>query len=381
MKQKIYTTGEPQAVSDPFHKRSRSVSLPFQQRSRPVPKSYLARDWNEKAQRNAKNNRYVPAKIIVNLILLIGCFAETLLELEPLYQIVSYVLLFAVFMASDPLDALTRVLAPQTRYIIGLSACMVIVVIIKPYPQLIVIVCVMITAGLVAIKIFNHSWLASYNWLMSAEVQTALLIDTDNKATKAWQAHGRRETRTLLHELGYPATDDVLDILHRPIYIAGYLNGYEKTAKNKQKIEKLENTAQKYKNTADNLAEQLKEIRKENQSLLAEQKELQAKYDSANEESTHWYKLYQQDHKLAEQLEAANEELLNAIDSPADYVDQEKNLEEIQSQTMEEKVLSALAAGASYAEAGRLAGCSKSKAYRIHKDSQDSSENKIIQLG
>lgn len=377
MKPKIYTTGNQEAVPEAFQQRSRSVFRPFQQRSRPVPKSYLARDWNEKAQRNAKNNRYVPEKIIVNLILLIGCFTETLMEFPPLYQIVSYLLLFAVFMASDPLDALTRVLAPQTRCITGLSACMVIVVIIKPYRPLIMIVITMIVSGLVAIRIFNRSWLASYNWLMSAEVQNALLIDTDNRATKAWQAHGRRETRTLLHELGHPATDDVLDIIHRPIYIAGYLNGYEKTAKHNQKIEKLENTAQKYKDATDNLTEQLKAIRKENQSLMAEQKELQARCTEAEQQGTHWYKLYQSEHKLAEQLEAANTELLNAIDSPADQVEQKSNLKEIKSQTLEEKVLSALAAGASYAEAGKLAGCSKSKAYRIHKDA---TENKIVQL-
>lgn len=375
MKRKLYTTGEQEAVPESFQRRSTSVFRPFQQRSRPVPKSYLEHDWNEKAQRNAKNNRYVLAKIIVNLILLIGCFAETLLELEPLYQIVSYLLLFAVFMGSDPLDALTLVLSPQSRYIVGLSAIMVIVVILKPYPPLIAIVCVMITAGLVAIKIFNRSWLASYNWLMSSSVQTALLIDTDNRATKAWQGHGRRETRTLLFELGYPATDDVLDIVHRPIYICGFLNGYEKTAKHNQKIEKLENTAKKYKDTADNLNEQLKAIRKENQSLLAEQKELQARCTESEQQSTHWYKLYQQEHKLAEQLEAANMELLNAIDSPADHVKQESNLEDIKEKSMEELVLEAIAAGASFAKAGELAGCSKSKAYRIYQDS-----NKIVQL-
>lgn len=314
-------------------------------------------------------------------MLLAGCFTETLLELEPLYQILSYLMLFAVFMASDPLDALTLVLSPQSRYIIGLSAIMVIVVLLKPHKPLIAIVAVIIVSGLVAIKIFNRSWLASYNWLMSSSVQTALLIDTDNRATKAWQGHGRRETRTLLFELGYPATDDVLDMVHRPVYLCGFLNGYEKTSKHNQKLEKAENTAQKYKDTADNLTEQLKAIRKENQSLMAEQKELQARCTEAEQQGTHWYKLYQSEHKLAEQLQAANEELINSLENPADQVEHGNNLEEIQHQTLEEKVLSALAAGASYAEAGRLAGCSKSKAYRIHKDSQDSSENKIIQLG
>ena len=375
MKQKIYTTGEQEAVPESFQRRSTSVFRPFQQRSRPVSKLFLEHDWNEKAQINAQNNRYVPLKIIVNLILLIWCFSETLLEFEVLYQVVSYMSLFAIFIATDPLDALTRYIAPQSRYIVALSTAMIIVVIIKPYRPLVCIVCFIVTAGLTGIKIFNRSWLASYNWLMSTAVQSALLIDTDNKATKAWQGHGRRETRTLLHELGHPATDDVLDIMCRPIYIAGYLNGFERTVKHNQKLEKAESKAQKYKDTADNLAEQLKAIRKENQSLMAEQKELQAKYESASEESTHWYKLYQQEHKLAEQLEAANMELLNAIDSPADHVKQESNLEDIKEKSMEELVLEAIAAGASFAKAGELAGCSKSKAYRIYQDS-----NKIVQL-
>lgn len=368
-------------VSQCFEESFHPVSESFQQRSRSFQKPFQKREWNEKAQRNAENNRYVPVKAAVNLILLAGCFTETLMELDQLYQVISYILLFSVFMATDPLDALTRYLAPQTRYIAALCGIMIIVVIIRPYRPLVMIVCFIVTLGLTAIKIFNQSWLASYNWLMSAAVQNALLYDLDNKATKAWHAHGRRETRTLLHEMGYQATDDILDILHRPVYLCGYMNGYKKEVKYKQKLQRIENVAENYKDQLQEVNAQLQNLKKESQAINKDYMQLQARLQEETQQSTHWYQMYQAEHKLAVQLQSANEELVSVLESSADQVIQGSKLVEIKAQSMEDKVLSALAAGASYADAGRIAGCSKSKAYRIHKDSKESGENKIITIG
>ena len=365
-------------VSQRFEKPFQTDSVPFQQRSR----SFQKREWNEKAQRNAENNRHVPVKATVNLLLLAGCFIETLLELEPIYQVISYLLLFSVFMATDPLDALTRYLAPQTRYIIALCGTMIIVVIVRPYRPLFMIVCFIVTLGLTSIKIFNQSWLASYNWLMSSAVQRALLYDLDNNATKAWQAHGRRETRTLLHEMGYQATDDILDILHRPVYLCGYMNGYKKEVKYKQKLQKTEETAERYKNKLKEMNEQFKTIKNEYQIMESDYYQIKMQLKEETNNSDYWHRLYNVEHKLAEQLQAANEELINTLQSPEDQVDHGSRFTEIKSKSMEEKVLSAINAGASYAEAGRIAGCSKSKAWRIHNDAKDSEgENKIIMIG
>lgn len=78
---------------------------------------------------------------------------------------------------------------------------------------------------------------------MSKYVQRALRASSVDTAriNEVWQAFGRRECSTLLYEMGYEVTE--LDRIHR----AGWMRGYEKTAKIQQRLEDAEQKKENYK--------------------------------------------------------------------------------------------------------------------------------------
>lgn len=191
----------------------------------------------------------------------------------------------------------------------------------------------------------------------------------------AWQAHGRRETRTLLYELGYEATDDLLDILHRPVYLAGYLNGYEKTVKYKSRLEAAEAAAEQGKE----YRKQLQELQKVEHGKTAEILEVKQLLQEEKANSIYWRKLYQQEAKENQQLREINNELVQSLPEPEEIVKHTEQIEQQENQSVEEKVMAALETGMSYAEAGKLAGVSKSTAYRIKQQAEQ--DNNIITIG
>ena len=270
--------------------------------------------WTVKAARNAENKRTVVGwKQVTSIIALIVSLASTMTEQEPKIQVIAYLIFGFVFFLLDPLDVLARLLAPQSCRLLAICQMLVIVGILKPNSGYLIAMFILIAGSLIAIRLFNVQWLAAYNWLMSAAVQKALLIDLDNRSTKAWQAHGRRECRTLLHELGHDADDSLLDILHRPVYLCGYLNGYEKTTKVKSRIEALESKS-------DRLSESLKETKKENKELkeeLAQSKKECAEIQANLTETEYMYyniqSLYAELQTENRRLRQANEELLNGL--------------------------------------------------------------------
>lgn len=272
------------------------------------------RPWTVKAARNAENKRTVGSwKQVVSLLTLIVSLLSTMTEQEPKIQIISYLVFCSVFFMFDPLDVLTRILAPQSCNLLAICQILVIVGILKPNEGYMIVMVMLVAGSLIAIRFFNTRWLASHNWLMSAAVQKALLIDADNKATRAWASHGRRETRTLLHELGHDADDSLLDILHRPVYLCGFLNGFEKTTKVKSRMEALQSKVDKYseslqeaKKENKNLKDELAEIKKERDDLQANLTEMEYIYNNIQS-------LYSETQKENARLRAANEELLNGL--------------------------------------------------------------------
>lgn len=365
--------------SKPFQKRSKAFQDRSAERSNSRSSSFQNRSWNEKAQRTAQNNRHVPTKIGVNLVFMAFCFVGTLAELPWKFQAGSYLGWVAVFLVTDPLDMLGRFLAPQSQKLLALMAMLAIMVLIQPVQPFVGIVGIIASGSVTAIWLCNQTWLASYNWLMSAAVQEALLIDVDNKATQAWQTHGRRETRTLLHELGYQATDDILDILHRPVYIAGYLNGYKKTAKYNKRLEnalKAAEQGQEYKR-------QCALLQKEVQSMESDLKEAEQMLQEEIATSAHWQELYQSMIKENEQLRTINAELVADLPDPEAMAEHTIQIRQQEDDAVKDTVLAALAKGMSYADAGKLAGVSKTTAYRIKKeaDQEADQQNNIITIG
>lgn len=363
-----------------------AVQKPFLRYRQHRAKNVRERSINEKAARSGESRRY-GGLILTGFVLgLTSCFTETLLHADPLMQICSYLSVLCYFFALDPIRALYRAVAPQSRIILALITAASIIAIICQYQEYIIIASLLSLSGLFAIYRCNASWLAADTWLMSEYVQRAIRaasVDTA-RIDEVWQTYGRRECSTLLYEMGYEVTE--LDRIHRATWLCGWMRGFEKTAKYQQRMEAANQLKKDYKYLkADysNLQEQNSEAEKTIKELEAQISENRFQYSQLQ-------KLYNQIRKENQQLQAANEELLEAMlssdpssDDPAGQPDPDpetsaaippgkiiqlqKRTEEIKEKTREEKVLEALAQGMSLAEAGKFAGCSKSTAYNIKK--------------
>lgn len=390
--QQYWTVQNPsKGVQEPVQSVQNARSTPFLRYGQRRSKNVYKRKINEKAARNAENRRY-GGLILTGFVLgLAACFGETLMHVDTLIQVCSYLSVLSYFFALDPIRALYRAVAPQSRIILALITAAAIAGVICKYQEYIIIASLLSIAGLFAIWKCNASWLASDNWMMSAYVQRALRASSVDTARidEVWQTFGRRECATLLYEMGYDI--DGLDRIYRAVWLTGWMRGYEKTAKYKQRMEAAEQTKANYKQ----LKESYNNLQK--QSVEAEKtiKELEARASEDSYQYTQLQKLYNQAKKENELLQAANEELLEEILAasadtessqtdpagqpdpdpetsaaaipPGKIIQLQKRTEEIKEKTREEKVLEALKSGMSLAEAGRYAGCSKSTAYNIQK--------------
>ncbi|MCI7099053.1 MAG: hypothetical protein MR966_09175 [Lachnospiraceae bacterium] len=309
---------------------SKTVQGSVQEVSKTVQKTVHGRLWTWKAQRNSQNRRTVPLwKQVIAMSALIVSLVSTLTEQEPKTQVLAYLVFGTVFFLLDPIQCITRLLAPQSCCLIALDQVLIIVGIIRPMRGYLIVMVVLITGSVTAIRFLNAEWLAAYNWVMSEAVQKALLIDVDNKATQAWQTHGRRETRTLLHELGFKATDDILDILHRPVYLCGYLNGYKKTTKVKSRIEALENKADKYIQLSKDLKAENQNLKNEISSLKEVEAELRAQLSESEYMYNNIQKMYAASQAENRRLRVANEELLQGVPEPSEMPEELSEEEQI----------------------------------------------------
>ncbi|MGN0513112.1 MAG: hypothetical protein ACI4GD_02450 [Lachnospiraceae bacterium] len=375
-------------VQDPVQIVQNSRSEPFLRYRRRRSNTVQKRSVNEKAARNAENRRYGGLILSGFVIGLSACFMETLLHADLLIQVCSYLSVLCYFFALDPIRALYRSIAPQSRIILALVTVMAIVGLISQYQEYIIIASLLSIAGLFAIWKCNASWLASDNWMMSEYVQRAIRaasVDTA-RIDEVWQAYGRRECSTLLYEMGYDVAE--LDRIHRAVWLTGWMRGYAKTAKYQKKMEAAKQLREDYKYLKENYSA----LQKKNTEAERTIKELEARVSEADYQYTQIQKLYKQTKKENEQLLAANQELLEeimiaAVDPappagtgqpdpdqnpeaavpPGKIIHLKKKMETTKEKSHEEKVLEALQAGMSLSEAGKFAGCSKSTAYNIKK--------------
>lgn len=376
-------------VQEPVQDVQNAVQKPFLRYRQHRAKNVRERSINEKAARNAENVRY-GGLILAGFVLgLTGCFSETLLHADPLLQICSYLSILSYFFALDPIRALYRTVAPQSRIILALITAAAIVGIICQYQEYIIIASLLSIAGLFAIYKCNQSWLSADNWLMSSYVQRAIRASSIDTARidEVWQAYGRRECSTLLYEMGYEVTE--LDRIHRATWLCGWMRGFEKTAKYQQRMEAAEKLKADYKY----LKADYNNLQKQNSETEKTIKELEARISEDSYQYAQIQKLYNQVKKENEQLLAANQELIDemitasatdptppagtgqpdpdpaaaATIPPGKIIQLQRKTENLKEKSREEKVLEALSAGMSLAEAGKFAGCSKSTAYNIQK--------------
>lgn len=362
MENGIYRSVNKSTVKEYYNRFSRRLHRSFY-RSPARSGNSEKRSWNEKAARNAEIERPVLRKKIASIVVLGICFLMTLTEQHWKLQAACYLAALGIFLGMDPLNMMNRFLAPQSRSILVLLSIIGMIAVIHPEKTFILIAGLVIASGLFAIKIMNISWLATYNWVMSAEVQKTLRIDPEHTSVLAWQAHGKRETRTMLYELGYNTDDDILDVLHRPVYLCGYLHGFKKTInceKQLQEVQEMAGQIEKYK-------KQCEDLQKIDQERAAELLEINKRISTAEEQVDYWRKLYKKEKELNEKIIAVNDELVNTIPDPGELLEQREQVTQIKEQSLEERVLEALDAGMSYAEAGKFAGCSKTTAWNIGK--------------
>lgn len=372
-------------VQEPVQIVQDSVQKPFLKYKRKRSMNGYKRKINEKAARNAENRRYGWLILIGFVLGLATCFGETLLHVDSLIQVCSYLSILSYFFALDPISALYRSIAPQSRIILALITAMAIVGLICQYQEYVIIATLLSITGLFAIYKCNTSWLSADTWLMSEYVQRAIRASSVDTARidEVWQTYGHRECSTLLYEMGYEVTE--LDRIHRAVWLTGWMRGYEKTAKYQQRMEAAEKMKENYKH----LKESYNTLQK--QSLEAERtiKELESRVSEYSYQYTQLQKLYNQTKKENDQLQAANQELLDEIITAAADQDQtgsinqpdqtaakiiqlQQKAKDTKKKIREEKVLEALAAGMSLDDAGKYAGCSKGTAFNIKKAHEES---------
>lgn len=335
-------------------------------------------DFNTRAARNLENNRCGTLKVWITVFMTVACLVMTLYDVDLKQQFCAYMITCSCVLLMDTAQAFTRLLAKQSRWIIASVLIMLVVAVITQHKNYCIVTTMLSFLLLAFVFLMNSRWLAAYNWLMSAAAQAALDVDLDNAATRAWQSHGRRETRTLLYELGCAADDKSLDIAYKPVYLCGYLNGYDKTVKQKSRLQAAQMTAEEAKKEIMNLNIQLEQTKQSEYAALREHAEMKARLSESKYYEEYWQKMYNQEHKLTKQLIEANELLVADLPEPDAQLIAKDNLTNIKSQGRDQKIQAALDAGMSYREAAKFAGCSYGTVSNYVKQSKAEASGKII---
>ena len=342
-------------VVQPVYNRSEPVQTRTNYRAALDSLDKQKRLWTVKAQRNGTKKRYVSFKTAALVVTLSLCTIYTITKHNITVQVSLWLLALSVLTVTDPIDILGRFLAQQSRILIAIMFfSLSLTATVKNADTTIITICYsLLAAALIYLK--NKTWLAAYNWLASAEVQKILHIDPDNISAKSWQAHGRRECRTMLYELGYSTNDEVLDIFHKPIYLLGYLHGVKKNKDISCTLEELESL--KTQNTA--LEKENKELKQENKEVI---RELNITKDARSDNAAYWRSKITSLEKENKMLKAANEELVNSMEEP------ETNIVMYPTKKTEDEIVNdLLQQGFSYRQIAEEIGCSKSKVANIVK--------------
>ncbi len=205
-----------------------------------------------------------------------------------------------------------------------------------------------IAAGLVAVAFWRRAlWLGIYRVRQSPDVDTVLAhlaYDGDWDAGRAWETHGCRETRALLHQTVEAECDE--GKMHRtymPVYLLGYLHGKAAEVRRAEKTQGQQANAAALERRCQEQEEQLTALKGE---LAAAQRERDAAKKQAGAE---WAKA----HNLEMRLESFQ------LDPAA----------------RDDAILAYYEAGHTYAEAGIKYGLTKagavSAAQRARKKRED----------
>lgn len=348
----------------------------FQDRSIDVSKRFIKRSWNVRASRKLKNNRLEAVKFICSVLAFLSGLGGTMTDRPAQIQLTIWLISLAALILFDGLHFFDRFFSIQSRAIISASAVCYAAYVYTELETVFQAAGIITGTGLLLIIVLNKKWLSAENWLMTEAGQRALLIDCDNEATRQWQAAGRRETRSMLYSLGLESSDNSLDIIHRPIWLAGYLSAEQKLGRYRERMMKLEARAKE----AGSLSGELEESRAEATRYYQELKQI--KSDLAHTEKRA-DALAKDNEVLANEnaeLRRANEELCEALkfdqteDTGADPEGQERGTGVYPVKTDLERLLDYIEQGYSQTQAGKLIGVSKATASRMVKEARESGQ-------
>lgn len=358
-------------------------------------KSKKSRSWNIKANATADTfNIGFYGVVLTVTALLCGVIATYTLESLRL-QIAVWIIASAIVVPFDVLHFFDRFLSMQSRVAVSLSLLSIGIFIMTEIESAMQIAIITVITSVFLIAVLNNKWLAAEQWLLTDAGQKALQLDLENKATKAWQGYGRRETRSMLCSLGIESTDDALDIVHRPIWLSGYLQSeykvshYEAQA---EKVNELKEIIKKQKEEIDILNKDYDESFAKVRDLKYEVQDLQTQYSSLSREyknlskeynllNGHYNELLAENDMLSAMLESSKEEepienSSSIIEVPVceDTNDDVVVTLETHEPTELEQLLDLIEQGYSQSKAGEMLGMSKSKASKMIKNARENGE-------
>ncbi|KIR01628.1 hypothetical protein P261_00442 [Lachnospiraceae bacterium TWA4] len=200
-----------------------------QRLSEAVSESVRSGVWTVRHCEKTVKKRYVSRLLgIPTIAVVVSALVSTLLHADAKIQTTLYLLFVGMFIMIDSLEMFYRFLATQTRVLIMCDCVLLISCIWTNDVTYYLIVGALIVSSGIIVYFLNSRWLSAYNWKLTETVEKASNTNLDNKSTRAWQGHGRRESRTLLHQLGYTPDDDILDLYIKPIYLLGHMHGMKK---------------------------------------------------------------------------------------------------------------------------------------------------------
>lgn len=377
------TTETAQELKNVVDKVGEGFKSSFDELNISVSKAMKTRAWNVKANTNVKLAWKNIWFYVANIIAITLGFLSTLFLKSTILQISIWFMVLSVIVIFDVLHFFDRFLAFQSRVALGISLIFIGISIMTMLKSIIVLTIMVIVTTSLLIYVLNSKWLAAEQWLLTDVGQKALQLDLDNKATRAWQGFGRRETRSMLCSLGIESTDDALDIVHRPIWLAGYSQSeirhlqYEKQT---QQIELLRNTIAQLKQKIKTNDEEYNKSFEQIRNLKYELQDIKNLYEELNKE--HNKLLLRYDEAIM-----ANDELMEIFNKESDSIKKDSAVVEVTEKTDDvvvalethestdlEKLLNLIEEGYSQSKAASIIGISASKASRIIKSAKEKGE-------
>lgn len=286
-----------EAVQSAVHERTEAVHGMFRHGTPEVQGTLNKRSWMWKARRNNGNLRpYMLIRTVISGGVVAMALNSTYTGADMDCCISLYLSALAICLVLDPLGFVERVLALPSRIVLAIDLFLFIstmYVYEENYNH--VVWCVCAITG-ITIAIGNKFWLKSENWLYSDNVEHALTVDPDNEASSYWHGNGRREVRTLLHQIGHDVSEYDLDGMMLPVFALGYWAEYES------------------KTAMENDIAELEEIISENQGIVRRANAIIEEYEDAEERERIYEDLYTDLQGKFARLRETNEALHERIE-------------------------------------------------------------------